>query len=266
MSKYMFHSRGFFCAVFLLASWPNAIVAAELVYQTGESDYIFVSNDRVPQDATSIGIRVLEFPSPFICNNLGPTYEGEVWIFEVRNSSGDSIYKSDVESYLGNEYGEICGQNNIYFVTENLVPIDQWPVAGPAPPIYLWVYEDCHLPIGSYTFDLNGHITPFEIVQAGTVQFQSRDVSPQPPSTWLLGGLSPVVAPSTQDYEVKVVDSCKIRILQSEVIPNVDITLQYSARPFSGGHVHHDANRPNGIFDFTAPNYQDEPNGLSLSM
>lgn len=87
----------------------------------------------------------------------------------------------------------------------------------------------------------------------GVPQIRPLGANSQPPSIWT----NLTKKSSTQDYEVSV------KILCGQVLPNADVTLNYSAAPYSGGHTHHDTNRPNGKFDLTAISYTSEPNGTT---
>lgn len=92
----------------------------------------------------------------------------------------------------------------------------------------------------------------------GMPQIKSLGANPQKPSRWLPANPpqrpNPIIEPSIQDHEISVVTRC------GQVLPNADVTLNYSALASSGGHVHDDnRNQHVGIFELTATTHNSEP-------
>jgi len=92
----------------------------------------------------------------------------------------------------------------------------------------------------------------------GIPQIKPLGANPQKPSRWLPANPparpNPIIEPSTQDYEVSVATRC------GQVLPNANVTLNYSAVPYSGGHMHDDGRDKHvGLFELTATTRNSEP-------
>lgn len=257
--------------------YSSASMAYPLYYSyndQGQTRTVLVTDGKVPRHyGTFVNIMVptSDFPPPLIRIRI-PAFpfcetiqEGEVYELSVTDPAG-KVYSKWIKGVLEDGDGEACkllANLILYWAAYTNSTGSILGLIGPWP----WPIEEdrqvplsvlgvtCDTPLGTYTVTYNGKSTSFELVTSTQVKLRPLSSGTQPPSTFT----NLTKKASTRDYEVSVVDNCSGGV----TIPNADVTLDYTAVPYSGGHNHHDKTRPNGIFNLAAVNYTSEPNGIT---
>lgn len=170
------------------------------------------------------------------------------WTFRVYGPDSAVVETQTLVWYLNvnGQHSAQCGGLEYCFVSTKY----PFPLRG------IWAVHEfafithCRPPGNYYITVNNGTPYPFELAAApAKAKLRALGPDPQQPSIWTSG----IKNSSTQDYEVTVEDEC------GNIIPNADVTLDYSPVPNSGGHDHDGPNRPSGKFDLNATTYTSEP-------